>query len=136
MKVYPRLSIEISRKIRQLAHTVHGEIVSTCGKRVARQIPHVIGAWLAGLYDNEKPVFLAAQESFMCVFTTDEKRQSVWKIYQSSILDFVEDAILVQTPSTLSDERSVNPDDARAKHSRVAATASHLFNRLLGETVC
>lgn len=136
MKVYPRLSIEISRKIRQIAHTVHGEIVSSCGKRVARQIPNVIGAWLAGLYDNEKPVFLAAQASFMLAFTTDEKRQGVWKIYQSSILDFIEDAILVQTPSSLSDERSVNQDDAKAKHSRVVATASQLFNRLLGKQAC
>ncbi|KAI5291407.1 hypothetical protein KEM54_004942 [Ascosphaera aggregata] len=128
--VYPRLSIDISRRVRQLAHSVHGSVVSTAGKRVARLMPRVIGAWLAGLYDNDRPVMRAAQDSFLQVFTTDAKRQGVWKAYQEPILDFVEDAILVQTPLTLSDERSTGPDDMELKHARVVATAAYTCNNL------
>lgn len=68
----------------------------------------------------------------MQVFTTEEKRNGVWKVYQSSILDFVDDVILQQTPQTLSDERTVKPDDAEAKYARVAGTALLLFNRVIG----
>lgn len=102
------------------------------GKRIARFLPKVIGAWLAGLYDNDRPVHRSALESFTRVFSTDEKRLGVWKVYQTSILDFVDDVILQQTPQTLSDERTVKPDDAEAKHARVVGAAILLFNRILG----
>ncbi|KAI5298506.1 TATA-binding protein-associated factor mot1, partial [Ascosphaera pollenicola] len=129
--VYPRLSIETTRRVRQVAHAVHGVVVSSAGKRVARLMPKIIGAWLAGLYDNDRPVMRAAQESLLQAFTTDAKRQGVWKAYQGPILDFVEDAILVQTPHTLSDDRSTKPDDMEMKHARVVATASYTCSNLL-----
>lgn len=75
----------------------------------------------------------AARDSFIQVFSTDEKRQNVWKVYQSSILEFVDDAILQQTALTLSDERTVTPDESEAKHSRVVATAMLVLNKLLGQ---
>ncbi|RAL17076.1 ubiquitin-protein ligase RKR1 [Aspergillus homomorphus CBS 101889] len=134
VRIYPRASIDLSRRVRQTAHSSQGSIASLVGKRIARFLPKVIGAWLAGLYDNDRPVHRAALESFTRVFSTDEKRSGVWKIYQSSILDFVDDVILQQTPQTLSDERTVKADDAAAKYARVAATAILLFNRILGNS--
>ena len=118
--------------MRQLAHTVQGYIVSSSGKRIARYVPRVIGAWLAGIYDNDKLVLKAAQESIARSFPTEEKRKNIWRVYQSAILEFVKDAILRQTPLTLSDERTVRPDDAEAKYTRVVATAIGMFNSLLG----
>ncbi|KAL4895806.1 hypothetical protein BDV59DRAFT_173180 [Aspergillus ambiguus] len=134
IKIYPRASIDISRRVRQSAHSIQGSIASLVGKRIVRFLPKVIGAWLAGLYDNDRPVHRSALDSFTHVFSTEEKRIGVWKIYQSSILDFVDDVILQQTPQTLSDERTVKPDDAEAKYARVAATALLLFNRIIGNS--
>ncbi|KAK2810085.1 hypothetical protein FQN50_003279 [Emmonsiellopsis sp. PD_5] len=114
-----------------LAHILQGRFVSLSGRRIARYIPKVIGAWLAGLYDNDKLVFKAAQESVIRAFPTEEKRQSLWKVYQSAIFEFIIDAALHQTPQTLSDERTVRPDEAEAKHARVVATAIQVFNQLL-----
>ncbi|KAL5364697.1 hypothetical protein BJX96DRAFT_168501 [Aspergillus floccosus] len=87
-----------------------------------------MGFWKPG------PVQRSALESFTRVFSNEEKRSGVWKIYQSSILDFVDDVILQQTPQTLSDERTVKPDDAEAKYARVVATALLLFNRIIGNS--
>ncbi|KAE8354998.1 hypothetical protein BDV28DRAFT_129930 [Aspergillus coremiiformis] len=134
IKIYPRASIDLSRRVRQTAHSVQGSIASLVGKRIARFLPKVIGAWLAGLYDNDRLVHRSALESFTRVFSTEEKRNGVWKIYQSSILDFVDDVILQQTPLTLSDERTVKPDDAEAKYARVVGTAVLLFNRVMGNS--
>lgn len=119
--------------MRQTAHFTQGSIASLVGKRIARFLPKVIGAWLAGIYDNDRPVHQSALESFTRVFSTDEKRSGVWKVYQSAILEFVDDVILQQTALTLSDERTVKPDDAEAKYARVAGTALLLFNRVLGK---
>ncbi|KAE8336618.1 hypothetical protein BDV24DRAFT_109510 [Aspergillus arachidicola] len=134
IKIYPRASIDLSRRVRQTAHSTQGSIASLVGKRIARFLPKVIGAWLAGLYDNDRMVHRSAFESFTRVFSTEEKRNSVWKIYQSSILDFVDDVILQQTPQTLSDERTVKSDDAEAKYARVVGTAVLLFNRIIGNS--
>lgn len=130
-KVYPRNSIENARRVRQLAHTIQGLISSLAGKRVARHLPKVVGAWLAGLYDNDKLVSRSVVESISQVFPTDEKRNGLWKIFQASILEFVDDVILHQTVLTLSDERIVKADDAEAKYARVSATAILLLNRIL-----
>ncbi|KAL4914937.1 hypothetical protein BDW62DRAFT_189604 [Aspergillus aurantiobrunneus] len=134
IKIYPRASIDLYRRVRQSAHSAQGSIASLVGKRVARFLPKVAGAWLAGVYDNDKPVHQSALESITRVFSTDEKRNAIWKVFQSSILEFVDDVILQQTPLTLSDERTVKPEDAEAKYARVVGTAIMLFNRILGNT--
>ncbi|EQL34360.1 hypothetical protein BDFG_03719 [Blastomyces dermatitidis ATCC 26199] len=134
IKIYPRMSIDISRRVRQLAHVLQGRFVSLSGRRIAPYISRVVGAWLAGLYDSDKLVFRAAQESVVRAFPTEEKRQSLWKIYRLSIFEFVIDAVLEQTPQTLSDKRTVRPDEAEAKHARVAGTALQLLKQLLAKS--
>ncbi|KAJ6145689.1 hypothetical protein N7470_009584 [Penicillium chermesinum] len=123
---------DTSRRVRQLAHMIQGLVSCLVGKRIVPQLPKVVGAWLAGIYDNDRPVQRVALDSFTKVFTTEEKRSNVWKIYQSSTLDFIDDVILHQTPLTLSDERTVKRDDAEAKYARVVGAALMLFNRIIG----
>lgn len=132
VRIYPRTSIDLSRRVRQLAHRIQGSIAALAGKRIVPYLPKVIGAWLAGLYDNDRPVHRSALESFTRVFASEDKRNNLWRIYQSSILDFVDDVILHQTSLTLSDERTVKRDDAEAKYARVVGAAILLFNRILG----
>ncbi|KAG5301557.1 leucine carboxyl methyltransferase [Histoplasma ohiense] len=134
IKVYPRMSIDICRRVRQLAHILQGLFVSLYGRRIAPYISRVIGAWLAGLYDSDKLVFRAAQESIVRAFPTEEKRQSLWRVYRSSIFEFVIDAVLEQSPQTLSDQRTVRPDEAEAKHARVVSTALQVLNQLLAKS--
>lgn len=111
---------------------MQGSISALVGKRIAPHLSRVIGAWLAGIYDNDRPVQRSALESFTSVFSTEEKRNNVWKIYQSSTVEFIDDVLLHQTPLTLSDERTVKRDDAEAKYARVVGAALMLFNRILG----
>ncbi|KAJ5291939.1 hypothetical protein N7478_001190 [Penicillium angulare] len=134
VKIYPRISIDLSRRARQLAHTLLGAISTLVGKRIAPHLPRVIGAWLAGIYDNDRPVQRSALESFTSVFSTEEKRSNVWKFYQSSTLDFIDDVILHQTPLTLSDERTVKRDDADGKYARVVGAGLMLLSRILGNS--
>ncbi len=101
------------------------------GKRIAPQLPKVIGAWLSGTFDSDKSVSRAALDSFEVAFPSEEKRLAVWRLYQGSLLEYVEDAILRHSPETLSDERNTTPDDAEAKYVRVVSTALHVLDRFL-----
>ncbi|KAI9786287.1 MAG: hypothetical protein M1816_008096 [Peltula sp. TS41687] len=131
--VYPRLSIDASRRVRQLAHILQGQIVTVTGRQFARRMPFIIGAWLCGTYDNDRLARTAAQEGFQRAFSTEEKRLNVLKVYLQSILEHCRASILRETVRTLSDERIVSPDDAEAKHARVVGTGIFLLDSLIGQ---
>jgi hypothetical protein len=123
IRLYPRTSIDNSRRVRQLAHWTQGQLAAACGKRIAKHMPSVAGAWLCGLRDNDKTVSRAAYDAFSKVFSSADKQRGVWRAFQAPILEYCRDAILNETVQTLSDERTTTPDDAESKYARVIATA-------------
>ncbi|KAK5048652.1 hypothetical protein LTR84_005743 [Exophiala bonariae] len=131
VSLYPRTSIDNSRRVRQLSHTVQGALTVSSGKRIAPLLPRVIGSWLSGAYDSDKAVARAAQESIATSFSTDEKRRALWKVYKDALVKYAQDAILDQTPQTLSDERSTSPDDAEAKFIRVVGNGMHMLTQTI-----
>ena len=96
-------------------------------------MPKLVGAWVSGLYDNDRPVAKAARESLNRVFPAEEKLQAIWKVYHSTILEYSREAILRETVQTLSDERTVSPDDAEAKYARVVGSSISVITHLLGK---
>jgi hypothetical protein len=129
--LYPRTCIDNSRRVRQLAHTLQGYITVSSGKRILPYLPKIIGSWLAGTYDSDKGVARSAQDALEAAFSTVEKRDALWKVYRQALLDHVEDAVLVQSQQTLSDERTTSPDDSEAKHVRVMSTAAFVLLQLI-----
>ncbi|MCJ1287927.1 hypothetical protein MMC26_007279 [Xylographa opegraphella] len=129
--LYPRTSIDSSRRVRQLAHSFHGEVSLSCGKRIARQLPKVIGAWLAGLKDNDRLVARAAEEAFQKVFSTKSKQDAVWQVYQQTIISYCRRVILEESVATLSDERTTSLDVAEAKYARVVGAAIYTIANAL-----
>lgn len=95
----------------------------------------VAGPWLAGTFDGDRMVSNAAKESLKHVFQSDEKLKDVWRAYLGSILQYCSDAVLKETANTLSDERTVSPDDAFAKHARVVASAIHVVRHAMGKQI-
>ncbi|KAJ4308229.1 hypothetical protein N0V94_009445 [Neodidymelliopsis sp. IMI 364377] len=129
--VYPRTSIDNAKAVRQLSHTVHGLMAVSAGKRIAKHMPRSVAAWLCGLYDSDRAVIEATQNSLRQVFTTPEKIQNIRKAYQQPILEYCRDAVDKESPTTLSDERTVSADDAQAKYSRVISACIALLASLL-----
>jgi E3 ubiquitin-protein ligase listerin len=112
---------------------LHGQISSSAGKRLAKYMPKAVGAWLAGLYDTDRAAMKAAQDSLRQVFSAPEKLHALRKAYQQSILQYCSDAIAKETTLTLSDERTVSPDDAEAKYCRVVSACISVAGSLLND---
>lgn len=74
----------------------------------------------------------SAQSSFKEVFQSEEKINNVWTVYSGSILQYCSDVVFKETVYTLSDERTVSPDDAAAKYARVVAAAVLVVRYVLG----
>ncbi|KAL8950264.1 MAG: hypothetical protein Q9222_003689 [Ikaeria aurantiellina] len=130
-KVFPRTSIDTARRVRQLAYQVQGNIAHKSGKRFVQYMRDVIGAWLSGSFDADKSVARAAQESIKDVFRTDDKIHGVWRVYVGPIIQYCSDAVFKETVLTLSDERTVNPEDASAKYARVIASSAAVIQYVL-----
>ena len=130
--MYPRTSIDNFRRVRQLSHMVQGQIAQSYGKRIGKHMTSLVGPWTAGLFDNDKSVVRAANESFVKVFASEEKRKNVWRLYQSSIIEYHRDVVVEETAATLSDERTTSPDDASAKYARVVGSSILVVSSRLG----
>ena len=129
--LYPRTSIDNSQIVRRNAHTLQGQLTAIAGKRIAPLLPKIIPSWLAGTLDSDKSVARAASDALDRSFTTPEKRATLWKLYRDAIYERVEDALLLQTSTTLSDERTTSPDEAEHKYVRVVGTGLRLLSQLI-----
>ena len=98
-------------------------------------MPKIVGSWAAGLYDDDRSVVRAAQESFRRVFSTEEKMRNLWSVYQKSLLEYSRDTTLDETVQTLSDERTISPDDAQAKYARAIGAAIMVVSHILGQSM-
>lgn len=109
----------------------HGILSQRAGKKIAKHMPKVVGAWLSGLYDNDRATARAARDALTLVFTTSEKVKGVWRHYHTNILEYCTNVIANESTGSLSDERQVSPDDAETKFARVIAccvlTVGHLI---------
>lgn len=99
-------------------------------KRMERQIPKIVGPWLAGLYDRDRLVARVANDGLSSFLNSPEKVAMLWNKCQQQILQFALGAIR-ETKDSLSDERSTTPEDAEAKYFRVLGAALSLVLGLL-----
>ncbi|KAF4980035.1 hypothetical protein FZEAL_3897 [Fusarium zealandicum] len=130
VQLYPRTSIDNSRRVRELTHVLQFELMKSVRKRFERHLPKVVGAWLAGLYDRDRVVSRAASDGLSSFLSTPEKVVAFWNKCQSQILDFAIEAIQ-ETQATLSDERSTTEEDSEAKYYRVVTASLSLVLGLL-----
>ncbi|KAI1747547.1 hypothetical protein F4782DRAFT_520733 [Xylaria castorea] len=130
VQLYPRVSIDNSRRVRELSHTVQFELMRSARKRMEKNVPKIVGPWLAGTFDRDRAVSRAAAEGLSSFLITPEKVAQFWKRCQQQILDYADGAVK-ETPETLSDRRSTNSDDANAKYFRVLAGSLALVLNLL-----
>lgn len=130
MKLYGRTSIDNSRRVRELCHTVQLELMKSARKRMEKRIPKIVGPWLAGTYDKDRVVSRAATEGLSSFLNTDEKVTQFWRRLQAQILDYALESVR-ETPDTLSDERSTTKEDSEAKYYRVVGASLALVLNLL-----
>ncbi|KXH45074.1 hypothetical protein CSIM01_01203 [Colletotrichum simmondsii] len=130
VQIYPRISIDNSRRVRELSHTLQFELMKSARKRMEKRVPKIVGTWLAGLYDKDRVVSRAANDGLSSFLSSPEKVALFWNKCQPQILTYATDAIQ-ETKDTLSDERSTTADDAEAKYLRVIGASLSLVLGLL-----
>ncbi|KAF8475940.1 hypothetical protein BDZ91DRAFT_649678 [Kalaharituber pfeilii] len=132
MRIYPRLSVDSSRRVRLLTHTLHSTVCSTNKKRLVNFMPQIVGPWLCATYDNDRTVALAAREALRKTFSS-EKLKKVWEVYHSKILTYCTNIIEKEQVYTLSSDQNKNAEEAEAKFARVIAACISSIRCILTE---
>ncbi|KAL2061873.1 hypothetical protein VTL71DRAFT_7251 [Oculimacula yallundae] len=130
VKFYPRISIDNSRRVRELSHILQFELLKSARKRMEKYIPKIVGTWLGGTYDRDRAVARAANDGTKSFLDTPAKMALFYKRCETSILEYAQEA-LEETAQTLSDERTMSHDDMQAKYFRVIGSSISLFSNLL-----
>ncbi|KAL9088242.1 MAG: hypothetical protein Q9159_003226 [Coniocarpon cinnabarinum] len=131
VKVFPRLSIDVSRRVRQSSFALQKAVAKTIGKRIAKHMPFLAPAWLAGLHDGDRAVMRAAHDGLQSMFGSPEKQKNLRKAYQPQILAFGSDLIENETKDSLSDPKSTLPEDAEGVYNRVASSGIQSISEML-----
>ncbi|GAM85717.1 hypothetical protein ANO11243_037250 [Dothideomycetidae sp. 11243] len=91
----------------------------------------VAGSWYCGQADSDKSVARAATDALHQTFHSQEKVANFAKLLQRSIVEYCRDAVLRETPQTLSDERTVSEEDSSATYNRVVSTSLTTVSTLI-----
>jgi hypothetical protein len=132
LQFYPRVAIDNSRRVRELAHQLQHDMTLSTKKRMEKHLPEFAGTWLAGTFDKDRAVSKAARDSVKSFLDTDEKLLKFWKLFQPQILEYAR-AALHETPQTLCDERSMSPDEIQETYFRVIGSSIALVVNLLSQ---
>ncbi|ANZ77187.1 BA75_04230T0 [Komagataella pastoris] len=130
VQIYPKLSIDLSRNVRLLAHQLQTKIVHTLGKKYSRFLADTIGAWIIGTYDTERVVSSQVKTEFLSCFN-EEKFESLFTIFQVPLLNFVNQLVNSETQDSLSNEQQVSKDEAQLKFNRAITSSTQMFQRVL-----
>ncbi|TAQ89941.1 hypothetical protein B7494_g1710 [Chlorociboria aeruginascens] len=130
VKIYPRICIDKSRRVRELSHLLLSEFLQSARKRMEKYIPQFVGSWVAGANDQDRAAAGAARDGIKSLLGTDEKVNLFWKRCHVWIVDYALEAVN-ETPHTLSDKRIVSSEDSKEKYDRVIISSMALLIDLL-----
>lgn len=120
VQMYPKLSIDDSKKVRSLSHQIQSHFVFVLGKSYAKYLKDTIGIWISGLFDTDKSTARICKDSIYSSFgNNEEKVSNLWKIFIQQILKYCHQVLAYETKDTLSDERFAGKDESEAKYLRV-----------------
>ncbi|KAJ2907769.1 hypothetical protein GGI21_003556, partial [Coemansia aciculifera] len=116
--LFKRHIFDADRRVRVAVAGVHATLVKRCGKRLAPNLKHLIGAWVASYFDPHREVGKASRLAFEVVFP-ESKRTEAYSYCLKDILEFATDNIVNQTAESLSDPRFADAEEMRSKYEHV-----------------
>ena len=134
--LYPPLSTDFDRQVRQRTHAAHGALSLAAGKKLSKHLKNCIGPWIASLYDSDRQVSRAAVDSFQAVFDTDKKREIVYERYTGDIIKYISDVLLNETAASITDERFTSAEDSEGRWALVVGMCLTTLANLAGIHLC
>ncbi|XP_055373433.1 E3 ubiquitin-protein ligase listerin [Condylostylus longicornis] len=132
-KFYHNLSNDVEHRVREATQLVQSSISQKAGKFIAPYIKQLAPVWITSQFDSYGPASSAAISSFKTSFPP-HKVQEVLLYCQNEIMDYLTKNISFHTASTLSNMKSVTPQEAESKYQRVIISSMKTFSFFIEKT--
>ncbi|KAH3673502.1 hypothetical protein WICMUC_003608 [Wickerhamomyces mucosus] len=132
IQLYPKISISESKNVRLMSHQIHTLLISKLQKNILKYLKDSIPILFTGLFDFDSSVSKSTQLNLSIAFNNDEiKLNNLWNLFQSEILNFIDNVFNKETVDTLSDDRYIVKDEADLKYLRLINSTVAIFNQLI-----
>ncbi len=85
-KCFPKLTVDDSRKVRELTQSTHTVICKAVGRNLAPYLKQLMPYWYLAQFDIYSPVSSAAKKSYQTVFANEKKQGEVLKFCVAEII--------------------------------------------------
>ncbi|QFZ28744.1 putative E3 ubiquitin-protein ligase listerin [Clavispora lusitaniae] len=133
LQLYPRMAIDSSKAVRQLAHQIQATYMDRIGgKEFSKYLKSSIASWLQSLYD-EKAVSTSSYRSLLESFGNDKERVNtkIWMVFHEQIINYCHAVLAHETASTITDERYETADDVLLKYYRAQNGAIQMLLKII-----
>ncbi|KAJ7383932.1 listerin E3 ubiquitin protein ligase 1 [Desmophyllum pertusum] len=121
-RLFNKLAMDIDHRVREATQQAMEQLVLRVGRNLAPHLRYIIGPWLCSQFDTYAVVASSGKKSFKTAFS-EEKQIEVIMFCRKELFEFLQDNILSQTPSTLSDPKFVSEEEMEAKYNRVLSSS-------------
>ncbi|CAH0381774.1 unnamed protein product [Bemisia tabaci] len=130
-RLYSTLALDIDHKVREVCQEAHRIMVNKAGRNIAPSLKQLIGPWFLSAFDSFPLAAQKAVLSFEEAFVPN-KRTEALLFCHLEILSFIEENVIIHTPTTLTNPGSGCPmDEMVMKYERVVVASLNAYGQLL-----
>ncbi|XP_026292154.1 E3 ubiquitin-protein ligase listerin [Frankliniella occidentalis] len=116
-RLYSLLALDVEHRVREASHVAHRSVVSKVKRNIAPYLKQLAGPWFVAQCDTYAPAASAATLAFNEAFPPKKMSEAI-AFCQEEILNFIYENLIVHTPQTLCNAKTMTPEEIESKYIR------------------
>ncbi|CAL1573458.1 unnamed protein product [Knipowitschia caucasica] len=129
-RIYCKISMDYDRRIREATQIAFEQLVLKVRRNLAPFLKSLMGHWILSQCDTYSPAASAAWRAFQAAFSPTKQPEAL-SFCKEEILGVLQDILLKETASTLSDPQTATEEEREAKYVRMLTSSLLGVKRLL-----
>ncbi|XP_034232705.1 E3 ubiquitin-protein ligase listerin [Thrips palmi] len=121
-RLYSLLSLDVEHRVREAAHIAHRSVVSKVKRNIAPYLKQLAGPWFVAQCDTYAPAASAATMAFNEAFPPNKLSEAI-AFCQEEILNYIYENLVVHTPQTLCNPKTMTPEEIESKYIRTVISS-------------
>ncbi|KAK3915910.1 E3 ubiquitin-protein ligase listerin [Frankliniella fusca] len=116
-RLYSLLALDVEHRVREASHVAHRSVVSKVKRNIAPYLKQLAGPWFVAQCDTYAPAASAATLAFNETFPPKKMSEAI-AFCQEEILNYIYENLIVHTPQTLCNVKTMTPEEVESKYIR------------------
>lgn len=121
-RLYSLLALDVEHRVREAAHVAHRSVVLKVKRNIAPYLKQLAGPWFVAQCDTYAPAASAATMAFNEAFPPNKLSEAI-AFCQEEILNYIYENLVVHTPQTLCNAKTMTPEEIESKYIRTVTSS-------------